>query len=676
MTEQAPPRRPPELPPSEKIGASGDHSISDVAFLSAIIDTQNDIAAVELEPATVMRMIVQRTRALIGADGSIIDFVEGDELVGHVASGSLEQCTGVRLPIASSLSGICARTGEIITCEDALDDPRVDRAAILKTNVRSILGVPLQHGGRVLGILKVVSARPNAFTQRDVRALSLMAGLLSSALGHAIEFEDKKRLLADRTAALTALRQTHAQLLESQHRFQGAFDAAATGMALVDLDGRCMKVNRSLCQMLGYSESEMLEKTYQSITHPDDLQTDQAQVERLLRSEIPSYSLAKRYHHKDGHVVWGMLTVSIVRDADNCPLYFVAQVQDVTESRRKEMFDDDQRAVLERVAQDRPIDEALGRLAEAIERQMDDVWASVLLLEDGLIQQVSARLPAPMVSATRPHLYRIAAGLAQSAATKEGPLSVVNLAEDPIFAPLHGAIVAHDLKRCWVAPIRSMEGEPVGFLLLYCRHERAPAAADRAMLASALHLAVVAVEHHMTTRRLAHLVRHDALTGLPNRLCFEDRFNHAMANARRNGNVVGLIALDIDHFKQVNDTHGHDCGDMLLQQFSQRLAGQIRETDTLARRGGDEFLLILPNLQTAPGAVAVAEKLKACLQEPFQLGTRELMVTSSMGIVLYPQDGEDSATLQRRADEQLYESKRRGRNGYSIATTAAQTNPA
>ena len=216
--------------------------------------------------------------------------------------------------------------------------------------------------------------------------------------------------------------------------------------------------------------------------------------------------------------------------------------------------------------------------------------------------------------------------------------------------------------------IRAGDETPLGLLVAFCRHQRPPSAADGEMLEAAARLATVAVEHHQTTRQLAHLVRHDPLTGMPNRLCFEDRLLQATALARRSGRRVALFVADVDHFKQVNDTLGHDAGDALLQQFALRLRAQLRETDTLARMGGDEFMVLLPELPCREDAADVAEKLLRCLEEPFQVSGREVSVTSSMGIALYPDDGEDSATLQRRADEQMYVVKRRGRNGYAVTT--------
>ena len=131
-------------------------------------------------------------------------------------------------------------------------------------------------------------------------------------------------------------KQAEAQLRESELRFHGAFDHAAIGMAIVSLEGYWLQVNRSLCQMLGYSEAELLATTFQDITHPEDLEIDLGYVRQMLAGEIPYYHLEKRYLHQQGHVVWIMLSVSLVRDSQDKPLYFIAQIQDITERKQAE----------------------------------------------------------------------------------------------------------------------------------------------------------------------------------------------------------------------------------------------------------------------------------------------------------------------------------------------------
>ncbi len=132
---------------------------------------------------------------------------------------------------------------------------------------------------------------------------------------------------------ITELKRMEEALGEKERRFRGAFEASAIGMALVGLDGRWLEVNQSVCDIFGYPEQELLAKTFQDLTHPDDLEEDLEDVRRLIDDQIPYYRMEKRYYHRDGYIVWGALSVSLVRDAWGCPLYFVSQVEDITEKK-------------------------------------------------------------------------------------------------------------------------------------------------------------------------------------------------------------------------------------------------------------------------------------------------------------------------------------------------------
>ncbi len=164
--------------------------------------------------------------------------------------------------------------------------------------------------------------------------------------------------------------------------------------------------------------------------------------------------------------------------------------------------------------------------------------------------------------------------------------------------------------------------------------------------------------------RLHRLAHYDALTGLPNRLLFADRLQHALVHAQRSGTLVGLLFLDLDRFKIVNDTLGHRTGDMLLQETAHRLAEVVRAQDTVARFGGDEFTVILPDLGSPAGAANVAEKIIECLAAPFRLLGRDVFIGGSVGIAVYPKSGEDAEALIKHADIAMYRAKDAGRNTY------------
>jgi diguanylate cyclase (GGDEF)-like protein/PAS domain S-box-containing protein len=169
-------------------------------------------------------------------------------------------------------------------------------------------------------------------------------------------------------------------------------------------------------------------------------------------------------------------------------------------------------------------------------------------------------------------------------------------------------------------------------------------------------------------QRIQHLAYHDNLTGLPNRSLLQDRLAHSIARAERAGRKVGVLFIDLDNFKNINDTLGHDVGDELLRQVSRRLTECVRLEDTIARQGGDEFIVLMDSLDDSRGASVVAQKILNSLRQPFILGGGEQHVSGSVGIALYPEDGRDAQTLMKNADTAMFHGKSLGKNTYQYFT--------
>jgi diguanylate cyclase (GGDEF)-like protein len=168
-------------------------------------------------------------------------------------------------------------------------------------------------------------------------------------------------------------------------------------------------------------------------------------------------------------------------------------------------------------------------------------------------------------------------------------------------------------------------------------------------------------------QRAEHMAYHDPLTGLPNRLLLMDRLRFLVAHARRTRQPFAVFFLDLDHFKAVNDTFGHAAGDRLLQQIGARVTAQLREADTVARLGGDEFVILTPDLRQGADVNAVGEKLLEAVRSPIMLDEHEVRVTASIGVSLFPDDGDDADALLRRSDTALYQAKQDGRDAVRLA---------
>jgi diguanylate cyclase (GGDEF)-like protein len=159
-----------------------------------------------------------------------------------------------------------------------------------------------------------------------------------------------------------------------------------------------------------------------------------------------------------------------------------------------------------------------------------------------------------------------------------------------------------------------------------------------------------------------YVAMHDALTGLPSRLLFMERLEHALVQAQRHGRRLAVMFIDLDRFKLINDSLGHEAGDLMLQELARRLKLRLRQGDTVARLGGDEFVMLLEEITNPQDTLPIAKKLIKELAEPFLLAGQHVSVTASAGVSTFPEDSMDAATMLRHADAAMYEAKRKGRN--------------
>ncbi|MDP5240956.1 EAL domain-containing protein [Uliginosibacterium sp. 31-16] len=181
-------------------------------------------------------------------------------------------------------------------------------------------------------------------------------------------------------------------------------------------------------------------------------------------------------------------------------------------------------------------------------------------------------------------------------------------------------------------------------------------------------------ERKANEARIAFLAHHDPLTALPNRTLFQDRLEQALGRAERSGSMLALLFLDLDRFKTINDSLGHLVGDRLLQSVAERLQHCVRDTDTICRQGGDEFIIVLPEIQDTEAPARIAEKILRRLAEPFEVDSHVLGTSFSIGIAVYPDDGTDADTLMKNADTAMYHAKENGRNTYRFFTETMNAN--
>lgn len=255
------------------------------------------------------------------------------------------------------------------------------------------------------------------------------------------------------------------------------------------------------------------------------------------------------------------------------------------------------------------------------------------------------------------------------------PVIVDDMVVERRFAP-SPMLIEHGARGSLEVMIEGAEN-PFGILGAYSRLPGAFSRESMYFLQSIAGVLGTAIERRIAEERLAYLARHDALTGLANRELFRDRLAESLTRAERNARMVGILYIDLDGFKSVNDAHGHDTGDRLLTLVAERLELCVRKGDTVGRLGGDEFAIALTGLANVDDADRVAEQVVEVLAQPFALDGREMLITASIGISIYPADGLDANHLLKNADTAMYQGKEQGRNNfqnYSVELDNAAAN--
>jgi len=453
----------------------------------------------------------------------------------------------------------------------------------------------------------------------------------------------------------------------SEETFRELVENAHDLIYSIDLEGRFSHVNRAALRVCGYTRDEILEMNIAHLVAPEYLAKARQMIQCALRGEAPElYDLD--LVTKDGRRVTVEITHRLVLE-DGIPVGTHAIARDITERRRAERLEQDRMRVLEMIAARRPLAEVLDHLVRMLERQNPDWRGAILLQRDNRLYVASApSLPPEFVNRLDGIRVGVASGTCAAASYWRRPVVTEDIAADPAWAELGNAALQAGLRACWSAPIITGTGRLVGTLAVYQDQPGAPAPSEAKLLEMTCGSAALAIDHRQMTDELAYQAHHDSLTGLPNRVLFEERLHQAIHAARRAQLQVALLYIDVDEFKLINDTLGHPVGDLLLRQVAWRLAGCIRETDTLARMSGDEFVIVAGGLQDAEGARRIAEAVLELLREPFPLDGHELFVTASVGISVFPRDGQDAGALLRAADAAIYRAKRQGKNRYHYHT--------
>lgn len=404
----------------------------------------------------------------------------------------------------------------------------------------------------------------------------------------------------------------------------------STIVAVTDSLGNFTEVNRAFCEISGFSTDELLGSTPRVINsgfHPPEFFAglwSTIQGGNIWRGEI-------RNRAKDGEIYWVDSIIVPRLDQDGAPRRYLVLGMDVTERKRGE--------------------EEL-RASETRFRTLIEAARSVVvgIRPDGAIMEWNPE-------AERIFGCRRAEALGQSFMERFLPEE-----ERARLAPMVQGVLDGEYIHDFEMEVPDPRGNPATLLWNLTR------ILDSEGVPSALiGIAQDITERKAAAERAVYMAHHDNLTKLPNRALLRERVAFALIGAERHGQRLALLFIDMDRFKSINDTFGHDIGDLLLIEVARRVSECVRKGDTVARLGGDEFVVFLPDIREPGDAGLVAAKIIESLGRPFQLAAHEVNSSPSMGIAIYPEHGQDLDTLTKRADEAMYRAKQGGRNRFEFA---------
>jgi diguanylate cyclase (GGDEF)-like protein/PAS domain S-box-containing protein len=497
--------------------------------------------------------------------------------------------------------------------------------------------------GRMDGIPRYVSYR----TLVDYPVVVAVGTSVDETLAEFTERARKYYLLAQIVSAALALfavilvaamrRRVQAvkALAEKEALYRATFEQAPLGIAHATKEGKFLKVNASLCAMLGYSEQELLERSWTDVTHPEDSAKTAASVALMeADSATPPSHFEKRYRRKDGSRAYGMASVGIVRRPDGTPDYFVTAVQDITLRKAAQAALQASEERFRRYFELGLFGMAITSPARAMV-EVNDKMCEILGYEREELLRIDW--------ATLTHPDDVAADVAQFERVLAGEIEGYFL--EKRFIRKDGRAVATNIA---VRVVRRADGSPDYFVALMEDISERKAAQEK----------------------LLYQAQHDALTTLPNRALFDVRMAHAISQAQARQGFAGLLFIGLDRFKKINDTLGYAAGDQLLREAAKRLEDCLRPGDIVARLGSDEFAIALVELARPQDAGPVAQKVLDSFAQPFRYGEHEIHVTASLGVSVSPTDGDTTDLLTRNAAVAMVQAKKSGRNGIQFYTPA------
>lgn len=440
-----------------------------------------------------------------------------------------------------------------------------------------------------------------------------------------------------------------------------------------DTEGRFLIANEVTVADNGLESLQDLVGKTDFDLHPHEFAQAVAGTERrVLETGEPIFGIEERAIVTKGRDRWLMTSKVPLRSKSGKIIGIVGISRDITDRKSAERLLEGQARLLEMIAKGKPLTEFFNELVLLIEALLPGIKGSILLLsEDGrhLLHGAAPSLDRAYSAAV--HALEIGpnAGSCGTAAWRGEQVIVSDVYADPLWADYALLLKSSGLRSCWSTPILSRERKVLGTFALYAHEVATPCEQEQELIAMAAHLAGIAIERKRAEDRISFLAHHDALTGLPNRVLFEEQVDGMLEEIRERDQCAVLAFLDLDNFKLINDSLGHAAGDELLKAVAGRMRASVRKADFVVRVGGDEFIILLNGLPKERDIVlSRLEGIRSAIAMPLQLQGRSLQVSCSMGVACFPNQGRTAGELLANADMAMYRAKELGRDNIQVFT--------